>query len=271
MKRTPGLFVFACLILACSLVSCDAMFENNLFAGITHPKLSADSIQGKSPSELKDILDSQVYMDQMAKDQGLKDAVLDGLTGYYDEGQGGNPSTAEGQTAAILAANINIQTVPAAAQFAAGIISDIDSLGDDPATLADALKGVLPLGLQQALNAGQTEPPAEFVAMIEAFLEANAAYVALGGTGATMTYLVDVGQAEKKEIAVNAVICGAIELITPVGGVDDTPENTARALWSALIDPANAGIHIAITPGAFDTMTDSGPIGNLLAAAGLGF
>jgi len=265
MKRTPSLIVFASLVLALGLVSCDAMFENNLFAGMTHKELTADSIQGQTPSQLKETLDSEVYMDQLAEDEELKEEVLDQLEGEYTS----NPDTAEGQTAAILAADISIQTVPAAAQFAAsvvGIISEVETLGDSPENLAETLQGVLPLGIQEALNSGQSEPPAEFVEMIEAFLRANTAYIALGGAGEVMTYLADVSPEEKTEIALNAVICGAIGLITTTSG------NTANDLWAAMLDPANAGSHIIISDfsSEFDSAGD-GYIGNLITAAGLTF
>ncbi len=269
MKRTPSLIVFASLILALGLVSCDAMFENNLFAGMTHKELTVDSIQTQSPSELKETLDSQVYMDQLAEDQELKDAALGTLESAYTAP--GATDTAEGQTAAILAADIMIDTVPAAAQFTAsivGIITDVETLGDNPENMAETLQGILPLSIQESLTGGQTEPPADFVAMIDAFLAANDAYQALGAGLDGGDYVADVSDGEALDIAVNAVICGAIWLISPV----DVEMSTAEALWSAMLDPASAGDVIGI--GDFDGMIDpegGGSIGNLLHAAGIDF
>jgi len=165
-----------------------------------------------------------------------------------------------------------IGTVPEAAQFVAGvvgIIENVDSMGDSTATMTATLQEILPPGVIESLENGDTEPPEGFVAMIEAFVAANEAYVALGDGLAGGGYAADadVSPEEALDIAINAIICGAIGLIDPV----EAETSTAEALWSAMVDPENAETFITIDEDAFSGMTEGGSIYNLLQAAGLDF
>jgi hypothetical protein len=275
MKRTPVLIVFVSLVLALSMVSCDAMFSNNLFGGMTHKKLSADSIQGQTPSELKDTLDSDYNRDQFAEDPQLRQAVLDQLAGSYDPGQGGNPGTSEGQVAAILAADLIIQTDPAAAGLVAGAMGIVTAgVPDVPDTewFTDAVSGMLSQSVKEVFDAGGATPPQEFIDMIAAFEDASAAYYALNdGVGVDDAYDAGVESSEAAEIAVNALIAGLVETLQPTGGYT----TVAEALWAAMLDPASADSFITVPGGDFeasmDDLTGDSGIGNLLGAAGLSF
>jgi hypothetical protein len=269
MKRTPILLVLACVVACLGMFSCDAMFQNNLFGSMTHKDLTAGALQEQTPSELKDTLDSDFNRQQIAEDPELKKAVLDQLQDSYD-GTSGNTDSAEGQTAAILAADIIISTDPAASQLAAGALGAIQTviaLKDDATptgeetqqALTDIMNNILPLDIKNAIGV-ETAPPASFVEMIAAFSAANEAYKALSsGLGTDGTYLADVTKEEKVAIAFNALVAGFLDIVEPVGAVDP-----AQALWSAISDPESATSYITIPDTAFDDLTGDAGIGNIL-------
>lgn len=267
MKRTSILFVLASVIAGMSMFSCDGMFQNNLFGGMTHKELTASSLQDQSPSELKETLDSDYNREQIAEDPELKQTVLDQFEGVYGE-SGEGTGTSEGQTAAILAADIIISTDPAASQLAAGALGALQTVMDlqdieNPTepdiqkAFTDIMNDILPLDIRNALGAGT--PPQSFVDMIAAFTAADEAYSALNaGLGPDGTYLAEVTEEEKVAIAFNALVAGFIGIVDPVGG------DLAQALWSAISDPANAEDYVSIPTTAFDDLTGESGIGNIL-------
>jgi hypothetical protein len=276
MKRTSILFVLASVIAGMSMFSCDGMFQNNLFGGMTHKELTASSLQDQSPSELKETLDSDYNREQIAEDPELKQTVLDQLEGVYGE-SGEGTGTSEGQTAAILAADIIISTDPAASQLAAGALGALQTVMDlqdieNPTepdiqkAFTDIMNDILPLDIQNALGAGT--PPQSFIDMIGAFTAADEAYSALNaGLGADGTYLAEVTEDEKVAIAFNALVAGFIGIVDPVTAVDpDNPTvgEVAQALWSAISYPESAMDYITIPNTAFDELTGENGIGNIL-------
>jgi hypothetical protein len=272
MKRTPVLLVFACAIIALSMVSCDAMFSNNVFGGLTHKKITADSLQGQSPSELKDTLDSDYNRGQVAEDPQLKQAVLDQLEPSYDTPA--EAATSEGQVAAILAADIIIGTDPAASQLVAGAIgaietiTNVDQNGDGVITTQEAtdtltqvMNDILPLDIQGALNSGSPEPPQAFIDMIAAFTAADVVYGDLNaGLAQGGGYAPEVTNDEQVEVAVNALVSGFVGIIVPAS-LGDT---VAEALWSAMLDPENALSYIDVSGAAYDNLTGDNGIGFIL-------
>jgi hypothetical protein len=279
MKRTPILLVLACVIAGMSMFSCDAMFQNNLFGGMTHKELTAGSLQDQSPSELKDTLDSDFNRQKIAEDPELKQAVLDQLEDSYD-GTTGDTDSAEGQTAAILAADIIISTDPAASQLAAGALgalqtvldlqdSEEPSEDDTQEIFTQIVRDILPLDIKNALGV-EVAPPASFVGMIAAFSAANEVFGALNeGIGEDGAYLADVTDEEKVEIAFNALVAGVVgvvEVLDDLGDpIADPPlEDLAQALWSAISDPESATTFIGISDSAFDELTGADGIGNIL-------
>jgi len=273
MKRTPVLIVFAAIIAVVSMLSCDAMFSNNLFAGMTHKTITADSVAGMSPSEIEELLDSEYNMDQVADDPELKAQLLEQLEGEYTA----DPGTAEGQTAAILAAEISIQTVPDAAQLAAGAVGLIMDIPEtlDIEWLSDAISGILPQDIKDSFTNGSAAAPQGFIDAISAFLEANAAYEALNaGVGTDGVYDADVTAEEATEIAVNALIAGMLGLITgpePDNTAFASSADVAQALWTAMLNPSAADSVIGIDEDMLNKFTNpaNSPVGNLLTAAGL--
>jgi len=279
MKRRSILFVLASVIAGMSMFSCDGMFQNNLFGGMTHKELTASSLQDQSPSELKETLDSDYNREQIAEDPELKQTVLDQLEGVYGE-SGEGTGTSEGQTAAILAADIIISTDPAASQLAAGALGALQTVMDlqdieNPTepdiqkAFTDIMNDILPLDIKNALGVDET-PPASFVDMIAAFSAASEAYSALNsGLGADGTYLAEVTEEEKVAIAFNALVAGFIGIVDPVTAEDPenpTDEEVAQALWSAISHPENAMTYIDVPETALDDLAGSGEngIGNIL-------
>jgi hypothetical protein len=286
MKRTPVIFVLACAAISLSMFSCDAMFEGNVFGGMTHKKLSAGSLQDKSPVELKEIFDSDYNLKQLAEDPELKEGVLDQLEEeYLDKGPGTGTETAEGQLAAILAGDIIIGTDPAASQLAAGALGAIQTMQDlqdisNPTeddirnTFTDIMNDILPLDIKNAIGV-ETAPPQSFVDMIAAFAAADDAYSALNaGLGPDGTYLADVTDEEKVGIAFNALVAGLIGIVVPLDDAnndgiftpiaDPTSEQVALALWTAISNPESAMDAIRITDTAYDDLLGESGIGNIL-------
>lgn len=247
MKRTLGFALPILFLLVLVFTSCDALFEFNLFARLAQPELTVDSIQEQTPSELEDTLDSQDAMNQVMNDPALLDATLGTLDNYYDSEQGGDPSSAEGQTAAILAADIIIQTSPAAAQFSAAAVGAIESImemADSEAEptqeeVLNLISSILPVDVLEAYNAGSPTPPESFVEIVATYTQLYDIYTALSSGLGSGSYAADVDAGEAVDIAVNAVFAGVISLIDPVAEQD-----VASALWSAMLDPQNASSYV---------------------------
>jgi len=284
MKRTTIFISMLVLLLSLGLVSCDAMFETNLFAGLANKPASADEIAAKSPSELQDYISGDSRLQDLAADSIKKDAALGSLKPYYDVT---NPAvdmgTSEAQTAAIVAAEIAIKTVPDAAGLSGSILAFVSNNTISTATTADVtnmVAQVLPKDIADTLTGGGAMPQA-FSTMIDAFVTANGAFQALGAgiAGATPAYAdgTSVSSVDKQGIAVNAVIAGLLSAITPT----DPGTTVAEALWIALSDPTTVDGSspnpppIAIDPATFSNLigTSTGTpssIANLLTASGLG-
>ncbi len=72
---------------------------------------------------------------------------------------------------------------------------------------------------------------------------------------------------QKIEIAVNATISALISSVTPASG-GGSSASIAAALWSALIDPKDAGSYLS--SGGVEAITGAGgTVGGLFAAANL--
>jgi hypothetical protein len=110
--------------------------------------------------------------------------------------------------------------------------------------------------------------PSSFNDVIGAYLQADAAYQALGaGVGSDSGYApgLNLSSSEKADIAVNAVIADLISTVVPSG----TDAQKAQALWSAITDPANAVTFIGPSP-TFSILTTTGPVANLVDQTSLG-
>lgn len=266
MKWTAIAISMLVLLLVLVLVSCDQMFSNNLFAGITQQKLSPSSVSTMTPAEIAALTSSTNSMGQLS-DPSTKAAALAVLLPAYDTPA--EQATASGQTAAIAASDISIKTVPDAAQFASSAISLIPNLSSSTtaSSFAASMTSILPADISSQLATSST-PPAAFTAMIDAFSSANGAYQALStGVAATVppSYAdPTISSSQKTEIAVNATISALICSVVPTSG----STSTAAALWSALQNPSNANSYLSL--GSVDAITSvGGSIGGLYTAAGL--
>jgi len=278
MIRTLSvLFSSLVVVLALSMTSCDQMFSSNIFAKWTHPTPSASDIAQKTPGQLLDYVSSPVNVGILTDNPDLKAAALDSMSAIY----GTVALSADAQSAAIASAAISIQTVASANQLSASIlgalaggktISEGSTPAETVANITSLVKTVLPSDIAASLANGDATPPASFVAMIDAYAQANKAYVALGtgiagggyAAGAALGSTSAAVTAAESGIAVNAVISGIIMAVKPT----DTSVSPASALWSALTG-VDAGA-FSVEPSAIsDLTTGTGPIANLVGASSL--
>jgi hypothetical protein len=210
-------------------------------------------------------MDSSANVTILVDNPELKTAALDSLATTYNNPS--PPSLVDKQTAAIVAADISIQTVPAAAALSSSIVGALVNGSAIPQTDADIgpfVKTLLPADITSSL--GSPTPPASFTAMILAFSEANAAYMALGGQVMTQGgFVADSGLTSDQtaDIAINAVISGMITAIVPTNG-----ESIALVLWDALNGGSPA---FTLDPNAITNLTSGGgAIASLVAASSLG-
>jgi len=275
MKRTLVAIPSLVLLISLTLVSCDAMFSDNLFAKLTHPTPSADELKQKSPDQMLQYISSQQNMSVLTSNSDLKAAALGSLTTTY------NTSTVpvELQTAAVAAAEISIQTVPSASQLSASILGAlVGGTSVSIATTSDIttlVQKVLPNDIAASLANGDTTPPASFTAMIEAYTQANTAYTALaasitsGGTG-SYDPSINLGStaadasAAKSDIAVNAVISTLIGAITPT-----TSASTADVLWAAMSGGSTDFTVTGLSKTDLTSKTSTNPAAILVNASGL--
>jgi hypothetical protein len=245
------------------------MFSNNVFAKLTHPTPSVAEISAKTPAEMQTYISSAENLNQLAADPELKAAALANLAAVY----GTSATTADKQTAAVVAADISIGTVPDAVSFSASILgglltSSSLSVGTE-SDLSSFIKAALPADIASSVSPGAAMP-SNFKDMIGAYLAADSAYAALGaGVGADDNkYAADLGltSSKKAEIAVNAVISGLISAVQPESG-DTSPAAKAEALWAALTGDSSA---FTIPSTALDDLTKAGAIANLVNASSLG-
>jgi hypothetical protein len=266
MKRATILFTVLVLLFSLFMVSCEAMFTTNIFGKLTHPKPSAADMQNKTPAEMHDYVASAQNMNQLIEDPSLKAAALANMSAVY----GPSAETLDQQTAAVVAAQISIMTVPDAVGLSGSILSALtsgSSLGSGtPSEVASFIKDVLPDDIKGSVAPGAAMP-STFSAMIDAYLHANSAYQALGaGVGTDGGYApgLNLSSSEKADIAVNAAIAGLIASVTPT-----PPGPVADALWSALTDPTNAASFIGSSM-TFSALASTGPIANLVDQTSLG-
>jgi hypothetical protein len=262
MKRATVPFPILVLLLSLSLVSCDSMFQTNLFAKLTHPTPSMADISSKTPAEMQTYVSSTENMNQLADDPALKAAALANLESVYS----GGATTVDQQTAAIVAAEISIQTVPDAAGLSASAQAALAggiALSDSPSDISSLIKAALPKDIKDSVSTGAAMP-STFAAVIDAYLQADAAYTALGtGVGADGGYAAGLGisSSEKADVAVNALIAGLISAVQPTSG------SRAEALWAALTGGTNT---FTVASGTIDEMTTgTGPIANLVNQSSL--
>jgi hypothetical protein len=279
MNRMTGYLSILVLFLSLALVSCEQMYTTNLFGSLTHPKPSVSAMQKKSPDQIKEYISSTANLNQLIDDPDLKAAALTALG--YGSGQTVPTTavTADQQTAAIVAAEIAIKTVPVASGFSAAVLGTLASGSElSTETTADVVslvESVLPDEIASSLQAGSTTPPDSFIQMINAYADANAAYEALGtgvaSNAGSYAEGLSISSSETKDIAVNAVIAGMINAVTPVGITNPTSADVAVALWSALNNNAAAETYVTVSSTTLDTLTSgTGPIACLVTASGLG-
>jgi hypothetical protein len=176
MSRVKTLALAAVVLFA--LASCAPMFEFNLFGALdTPPTPAAADYEGSAGlDQLGDDLNSPAVVDVLAADPDLVDDILSQIATEF---LGGDPpaiagcpgSDPEAQQAAILYADLALKTSEGEAlvnNIVGVLIAGID-IGQDLSTF---FTSIMP---PEALAS-----PAAFAAMIQGFINANNAYLALG-------------------------------------------------------------------------------------------
>lgn len=265
MKLFRKLSTALALLLVLSLTSCESFFFTNLFAG-ARPKPKPSEM---STSELKESLDSKFFMAQVQADPELREEVKAVLKATYED-----PATspAEQELAAATYATVVIKSDPAAdhvVNSAVTAYSSIESLrtaADPQAAAVDVIISVMPQSIVQAIETS-SQPPQEFVVMLQSFVNAGDALAALGSAAPGGVLDTDqLSDSDKFALAVSAAVSTFITASTPVDVVNDTP---AEALWMALKNPGSASAYITFDQSSLDYEFSSGSLYNLLLVAGL--
>jgi len=284
MRRSTIGILALVLPLSLSLASCDQLFEGNFFAKATHPPVSQSDIAAKSASEIGDMLESAEYRSQLSEDAALRAAVLTRLETIYTDP---NSDSATAQDAAMLAADFQIASDPAASFVSSAVLGAISSLSTSavgPDDVGSIVKSLVPPDIQAEIDAGSPTPPQSFIDMIAAFQDASDTFAMLGASLGTVTdpetsvvthvYAMEVQPDEALPIAVNALLSG---FLAAVQTADDPPSSdpaaVANAIWKAILaPPEDAGSHLYVDPTVIEGLVSSGSyVANLLEAANFSF
>ncbi|MFH2113477.1 MAG: hypothetical protein ABIJ86_03080 [Spirochaetota bacterium] len=209
MKRSMTI-LFA-LALAISLASCtflDDLLNVNLFEETF--ELSTSDVTSSSVDELLVQSESDTFFETVEADPALKTAVLDKTLAVIND-TGATPLAV--QEAGILGASVIIYTSPAG-----DLLANATGLADglpENATMEDLLDLIMPDSVY--LDDGVTIDPEEFGKMIDAFVEANQYYTAIGDNLGD-DYLTS--SASAGDIAVGAYLAAVLVSIDYTGYTD---------------------------------------------------
>ncbi len=246
------------------LGGCSGFFEFNLFKGIDPVEVpTVATYQGEGGLDnLEDDLDSPAVTDTLTPgtvaeiEEMLDDDYLD--DGVQDE---------EDQQAAILLGELNLKTtggddvVNNIVELAADVIFSAGGEAPAPEDIATDLLGVIPADVMAS--------PEAFTELILGFLDANAAYTALGDSIDT----IGVPDANMGEVAQNAVVAFAVDtIVDTLMGAGHTQEESIVLLQQMITDPSSvdpADIDAIQAPDISDANPEAAAVLNILEAAGV--
>jgi hypothetical protein len=207
MKRS--LVVLLAFALAMSLASCtflDELLSVNLFEETMD--LSVSDVNSSSVGDLLVLSESEAFFEALEDDPAVEAAVLVKTSYVIDPANIANYSDLEIQEAGILGANVLIYTSPAG-----DLLANATGLADaDPAGITN-VDELLNLILPASVYSGDTINESAFREMIDAFLEANEYYVAIG-TNLGTDYLAS--EVSAGDIAVGAYLGAVLVSIDPI-------------------------------------------------------
>jgi len=251
MKRSMSILI--ALALMVSLASCtflDELLSVNIFEETF--ELSAADAASASVGDLLAQSESEAFYKTVGSDPAVKTAVLGKTADIINPVNSGDFTTFEIQEAGILGASVIIYTSPAG-----DLLANAAGLADSPTEGISTIDELLDLVLPASVYSGDVLDETAFREMIDAFVDANAYYEAIGSNldGDYLTTSASAG-----DIAVGAFIAAAIGGLTiPVEYTD-----AGEYLYAVLTDDA-------ITPPDFvSPNTDTGYLANILDAANLG-
>lgn len=203
MKRSMSIIL--ALILILSVASCtflDELLSVNLFA--ESMELNASDVQTLSIRELLDKSDSNAFYKIVEDDPDIKPALLGRTAAIIDPESPTEYSASEIQEAGVLGATVIINTSPAG-DLLANTTALANGLPDNP-TMEDLLDLLLP----STVYSNDELVEDSFVAMINAFVEADTYYQAIGTSLETTTL---VAGASAGDLAVGAYLAAVITTV----------------------------------------------------------
>ncbi|MBL8967774.1 MAG: hypothetical protein JNG85_12275 [Spirochaetaceae bacterium] len=259
MRRSSAVVFVLAVSLAAT--SCDAFFTTNWFqkAGLVDQKaadlaaLPAESLYERAYSQ--DGIASAAFFTALEGDAAAKAQVLATLEADWT----GSASTAAEQRSAILYADILLETTQAGA-VVDGIVAALASpptieVGDTDAEIATKY-------LQAALPASVLADEVTFTAAINAFIDANDSYLALGSGIVTAGAQPGVDIISSAQSAVVAALVVALDAAT-------SGSNLGASLWPFVSgQTAVSPVDGTLTMPDFDNSPVS-PLGSILEASGI--
>ena len=256
MKRTATIVLAGFITL--SMTACDALdaiLNVNLFSAMA--AVDEKDIAGADAGTLVELSVSPSFYDTLSDSPSTKASALATIDAALLAGA----APADEQELLALAANIELQTTPAG-----DLINNIGSLmsdligGTEPVAsdIEVLVRGILP---DSVLGAGGAIDETAFLAMIAGLEAADTRYVDLGTAIGVVGYA-DGADVVAGDIAQSALVTALVAAIPPQAGFSTTGEY----LYALLTIPATAD------PVGFTfPATDTGPLGNILLAAGIAF
>lgn len=254
MKRSMTILLALALVL--SLGSCtflDDLLSVNLFAETF--ELSTADVEASSVEDLLVQSESEAFYDTLEADSEAKTALLDKTSEVLDDPEATPVAV---QEAGILGANVLIYTSPAG-DLLAKATGLADAATEDIATMEDLLDLIMPA----SVYSGDEIAEGPFVDMINAFVDANVYYIAIGDSLDPALEGDDLSSsASAGDLAVGAYIAAALDGLTNPNTV--LYPTMGDYLFAALTDTA-------VLPPDFEAPdTTTGYLANILNAANLG-
>ncbi len=258
MKRTASIVLAASIAL--SMTACDALdaiLNVNLFSAMA--AVDENDIADADAGTLVELSASPSFYDALSGSPSTKASALATIDAALP-----GAAPADKQELLALAANIELQTTPAGDLInnIGSLMSDlIEGTEPDEAEIEGLIRGILPASV---LGSGGVIDEAAFLSMIAGLEAANARYDDLGTAIGTGGYAdgADVVAGDIAQSALVAAMIASVEI--PAAYVASS--NIGDYLFDLLTD----GLTPDPTAYTFPD-TASGPLGNILSAAGIAF
>lgn len=262
MKRTTTIALVAAIAL--TMTGCDALdavLGFNMFESLA--AVDSKEISEADAETLVELSDSDSFYDTLEDDAALKGTTLTKI----NDAIGGTIDSAADQELAVLAANIELQTTPAwdLINNVSSLIPDlIDGVEYTASTIEDTIRSLVP---DSVMSADGTINETAFVAMIDALVNADGVYSALGTAIGADGYAsgTDIVAGEIAQNAVVAALVAAVDV--PAAYLLSNPDaEISDYLYDLLTDSGT------VEPDSYTAPDmEGGYLGYILDAAGISF